>query len=87
MDIGHDPFAFSGHSLRRGGTQYYASERRWDIRRICEWGGWSTEYSNLTIVKYLISWNDDPRVPREDFLNPSPPTIGCSICGRTCSCV
>ncbi|PBK83564.1 hypothetical protein ARMGADRAFT_1048412 [Armillaria gallica] len=27
---------------------------------ICKWGGWSTDFSHLTIVKYLISANDTP---------------------------
>ena len=37
-----------------------STQLRWQIRRICEWGGWSAEFSHMTIVKYLISWNDDP---------------------------
>ena len=70
LDIGIDPIAYGTHSFRRGGCQYLAAERRWTLRRICEWGGWSTEFSNLTIVRYLISWNDDPTERREDFFNP-----------------
>ncbi|KAF9072883.1 DNA breaking-rejoining enzyme [Rhodocollybia butyracea] len=39
--------------------------------------GFPTDFSYMTIVKYLISWNDDPRNPRE---------ISCPLCGRTCEC-
>ncbi|KAF8807125.1 hypothetical protein BYT27DRAFT_7222995 [Phlegmacium glaucopus] len=59
-EVGIDPTPYGTHSFRRGGCQYLASQRRWLICRICEWGGWSTEFSSMTIVKYLISWNDDP---------------------------
>ncbi|KAJ7795520.1 DNA breaking-rejoining enzyme [Mycena olivaceomarginata] len=53
--------------------------------RICDWGGWSTEFSNLTIMKYLISYVDDPFERREDYMNPDrPPTLKCFTCGRSC---
>jgi hypothetical protein len=44
-------------------------------------------FDNLTIVRYLISWNDDPTHKREDFLNPdaSEGKI-CVACGRSCTC-
>lgn len=87
LDIGLDPYPYGTHSFRRGGCQYFASHRRWSLRRICEWGGWSMEFSNLTIVKYLIGWNDDPTELRENFLNPNQQiTERCSACGRTCAC-
>ncbi|PPQ73184.1 hypothetical protein CVT24_010015, partial [Panaeolus cyanescens] len=70
MDIGVEPGPYGTHSFRRGGCQYLASVRRWPLRRICEWGGWSQEFTNMTIVKYLISWNDNPNESRDDFLNP-----------------
>ncbi|KAJ7652342.1 DNA breaking-rejoining enzyme [Mycena polygramma] len=84
LDIGLDPYPYGTHSFRRGGCQYFASHRRWSLRRICEWGGWSMEFSNLTIVKYLIGWNDDPTELRENFLNPNQQITGrCSAaCGR-----
>ncbi|KAF8194611.1 hypothetical protein BJ912DRAFT_847843, partial [Pholiota molesta] len=87
LDVGTDPTAYGTHSFRRGGCQYLSADRRWGLRRICEWGGWSADFSNLTIVKYLISWNDDPREKREDFFNPNrvPATL-CFHCGRTCPC-
>ncbi|KAJ7908585.1 hypothetical protein B0H13DRAFT_2016374 [Mycena leptocephala] len=69
LDIGLDPYPYGTHSFRCG--DLFASHRRWSLRRICEWGGWSMEFSNLTIVKYLIGWNDDPTELREDFLNPN----------------
>ncbi|KAJ7462922.1 DNA breaking-rejoining enzyme [Mycena latifolia] len=76
LDIGLDPYPYGTHSFRRGGCQYFASHRRWSLRRICEWGGWSMEFSNLTIVKVA-----------RDFLNPNQKiTERCSACGRTCAC-
>ncbi|KAG2130843.1 uncharacterized protein EDB93DRAFT_68515 [Suillus bovinus] len=86
LDIGIDPAPYGTHSFRRGGCQYLHVERRWHLRRICEWGGWSTEFTNMTIVKYLISSNDDPAEPREHFFNPNQqPTIKCRQCGQCCS--
>ncbi|KAK7033784.1 DNA breaking-rejoining enzyme [Favolaschia claudopus] len=87
LDVGLDPYPYGTHSFRRGGCQYFASHRRWSLRRICDWGGWSMEFSSLTIVKYLIGWNDDPTELRENFLNPNQkPTEKCAVCGRTCAC-
>ncbi|KAJ6511064.1 DNA breaking-rejoining enzyme [Mycena sanguinolenta] len=87
LDIGLDPYPYGTHSFRRGGCQYFASHRRWSLRRICEWGGWSMEFSNLTIVKYLIGWNDNPTELRENFLNPNQQIREmCFACGRTCPC-
>src|SRR5437667_8695888 len=42
IDLGEDPTPYGTHSFRRGGCQYLCSERRWDIRKLCDWGGWST---------------------------------------------
>jgi hypothetical protein len=28
-------------------------------------------FNNTVIVRYLISWNDDPVKPREDFIKPT----------------
>ncbi|KDR69545.1 hypothetical protein GALMADRAFT_77349 [Galerina marginata CBS 339.88] len=86
-DVGIDPAPYGTHSFRRGGCQYLAAFRRWMLRRICEWGGWSTEFSSMTIVKYLISWNDDPTESRDNFFNPNQaPTVLCPHCGRSCPC-
>ncbi|KAL1660113.1 hypothetical protein GGF50DRAFT_130526 [Schizophyllum commune] len=87
LDLKIDPTPYGTHSFRRGGCQFYIVDRRWNIRKICEWGGWSREFSNLTIVKYIISWNDDPLDAREDFLNPNlKPALKCPSCGRSCHC-
>lgn len=87
LDIGIHPSPYGTHSFRRGGCQWLASVRRWTLRRICDWGGWSTEFSSLTIVKYLISWNDDPTETRDNFFNPDQaPTLLCHHCGRSCPC-
>jgi hypothetical protein len=87
IDIGIDPQPYGTHSFRRGGTQFFSSEKRWTLRRLCDWGGWSLDYDNMTIVRYLFSWNDDPTMPREDFLNPKK-QYGkfCASCGRKCPC-
>ncbi|KAF8219849.1 hypothetical protein L208DRAFT_1337373, partial [Tricholoma matsutake] len=49
LDVNIDPSPYSTHSFcRRGGCQYFASHNlRWSLRTICEWGGWSTEFTNL----------------------------------------
>ncbi|KAH7903548.1 hypothetical protein BJ138DRAFT_1107580 [Hygrophoropsis aurantiaca] len=87
LDIKIDPYAYGTHSFRRGGVQYYASDCRWQLRKICEFGGWSQEFAHMTIVKYLISWNDNPTERREDFLNPNrQPAVRCYQCGRSCHC-
>ncbi|KAF8175744.1 hypothetical protein K438DRAFT_1802895 [Mycena galopus ATCC 62051] len=54
LDIGIDPYPYGTHSFRWGRCQYFASHWCWSLCRICEWGGWSMGFSNLTIVKYLI---------------------------------
>ncbi|KAJ3768186.1 DNA breaking-rejoining enzyme, partial [Lentinula raphanica] len=87
LDIGVDYVPYGTHSFRRGGCQWLSVERRWPLRQICEWGGWSQEFTHLTIVKYLISWNDNPHVDRDDFFNMdrAPATV-CPTCNRSCHC-
>ncbi|KAJ7462934.1 hypothetical protein FB451DRAFT_1028406, partial [Mycena latifolia] len=88
LDVGIDPYPYGTHSFRRGGCQWLYTCCRWGLRRICDWGGWSTEFSNLTIVKYLISYVDEPSERREDYMNPNrPPSLKCFSCGRTCHCI
>ncbi|KAK0430783.1 DNA breaking-rejoining enzyme [Armillaria borealis] len=60
FDIEISLYAYGTHSFRRGGCQWLSVDLHWSIWRICEWGGWSTDFTHLMIVKYLISWNDDP---------------------------
>ncbi|KAF8992310.1 hypothetical protein BDZ89DRAFT_973503 [Hymenopellis radicata] len=82
-----DVYAYGTHSFRRGGCQWLASDLRWPLRQICAYGGWSMEFSHLTIVKYLISWNDDPLLPRSDFFNfERAPVVKCFTCNRSCPC-
>ncbi|KAJ7799310.1 DNA breaking-rejoining enzyme [Mycena olivaceomarginata] len=88
LDIRIDPYPYGTHSFRRGGCQWLYTCCRWGLIRICDWGGWSTEFSSLTIVKYLISYVDDPSERREDYMNPNrPPSLKCFSCGRTCYCI
>ncbi|KAJ4477864.1 hypothetical protein C8J55DRAFT_430393 [Lentinula edodes] len=87
LDINIDFVPYGTHSFRRGGCQWLSVERRWPLRQICEWGGWRQEFTHLTIVKYLISWNDNPHVDRDDFFNMDcTPTIACLTCNRSCHC-
>lgn len=87
LDVRVNSLPYGTHSFRRGGCQYLASGRRWSLRRICEWGGWSVEFSNLTIVRYLISWNDNPTEGRESYFHPARQVVlACSQCGRSCPC-
>ncbi|KAF9233221.1 hypothetical protein BU15DRAFT_54209, partial [Melanogaster broomeanus] len=87
LDLNIDPAPYDTHSFRKGGCQYLHIERRWPLRKICEWGGWSQELTNLTIAKYLISLSDDDVERREDFLNPNcRQVVKCSQCGRSCAC-
>jgi len=87
IDIHIDPAPYGTHSFRRGGCQWMSVDLRWPLRDICEWGGWSTEFTHLTIVKYLISWNDSPSQGREDFFNfKRAPVLKCWSCGRSCRC-
>jgi hypothetical protein len=45
------------------------------------------DFDNLTIVRYLMSWNDQPTRRREDFIDPKK-QLGksYSYCSRTCDC-
>ncbi|KAJ3861306.1 hypothetical protein EV359DRAFT_74768 [Lentinula novae-zelandiae] len=87
LDIGVDFVPYGTHSFRRGGCQWLSVEHCWPLHQICEWGGWSQEFTHLTIVKYLISWNDNPHVDCDDFFNMNrAPTTAYSTCNRTCHC-
>ncbi|KAG1756883.1 DNA breaking-rejoining enzyme [Suillus paluster] len=84
LDIGIGPVPYGTHSFQRGGCQYLHIKRCWPLRKICDW---SAEFFNLTIVKYLISSNDDPVEPCQHFFNPDrPPAVKCPHCGRCCPC-
>ena len=77
-----DPTLYGTHSFRRGGCQYFSSVLGWAIRKLCDWGGWSTNFDNLTIVRYLMGVNDDLTNPREDFLKPDKfKKKRCKLCG------
>jgi hypothetical protein len=55
----------------------------WALRKLCDWGGWSTNFDNLTIVRYLMGVNDDPTNPREEFLKLERfKTKRCKTCGH-----
>ncbi|KAK0223279.1 DNA breaking-rejoining enzyme, partial [Armillaria fumosa] len=86
-DLGEPPYAYGTHSFRHGGCQWLSVDLRWSIRQICEWGGWSTDFMHLTIVKYLISWNDAATLRRDEFFKlDREATTRCWSCGRTCAC-
>ncbi|KAJ3551648.1 hypothetical protein NP233_g13041 [Leucocoprinus birnbaumii] len=87
LDIGVDPAPYGTDSFRRGGCQWMSVHLRKPWRDICEWGGWSTDLSYLTIVKYLISGSDEPTERRENYFN-FEKLVGehCTYCGRRCPC-
>ena len=78
---------YGGHSLRRGGCQWLVREKRWPLLRVCDWGGWSSDFTHSSIIKYLFAWNDNPYEAREDYFNPLQ-KLGkvCNGCGRSCDC-
>ena len=79
---------YGTHSLRRGGCQWLYSEKRWGLRRICDWGGWSTDFNSSSIIRYLVGWNDDPTMQRENYMNPNQfGSTKCYTCGRECACI
>ncbi|EPQ56081.1 hypothetical protein GLOTRDRAFT_105114 [Gloeophyllum trabeum ATCC 11539] len=88
LDVRIDPRPYGTHSFRRGGCQYLAITLRWPLRDICSWAGWAENFDNPgTLFKYLLSWNDAPRVQREDYFNPKRAAEKrCSVCGRSCHC-
>ncbi|KAJ7603613.1 hypothetical protein DFH06DRAFT_1022112, partial [Mycena polygramma] len=87
LDINVDPAPYGTHSIRRGGVQYLLLFKRVGIRQICEWGGWSTEFTSTSVLKYIISISDDLQLIREDFLDPNRlPQLKCYVCGRMCHC-
>ncbi|KXN84316.1 hypothetical protein AN958_12780 [Leucoagaricus sp. SymC.cos] len=87
LDVGIDHISYGTHSFCRGGCQWMSVDLRWPLRQVCEWGGWSAEFSSLTIVKYLISWNDNPMNARKDFFDFNhPPTLMCPSCRQNCNC-
>ena len=55
LDIGINPLPYGTYSFRRSGCQYFLFEKRWEIRKLMDWGGWSTLFDNLTILRYMIS--------------------------------
>ncbi|KAJ7168720.1 DNA breaking-rejoining enzyme [Mycena filopes] len=87
IDVDVDPAPYGTHSIRRGGVQYLLLFKRAGIRQICEWGGWSTEFTSASVLRYIISVSDDVQLNRQDFLDPHrPPQLKCYICGRMCYC-
>ncbi|EPQ50941.1 hypothetical protein GLOTRDRAFT_50099, partial [Gloeophyllum trabeum ATCC 11539] len=87
LDVKRDPVPYGTHSFRRGGTQWLHCDKRWGIRKICEWGGWATTLPPTIVLRYLISYVDDPRERREDFMDfRRKPTVVCPNCGRSCHC-
>ncbi|KAJ7490204.1 hypothetical protein B0H11DRAFT_1719309, partial [Mycena galericulata] len=87
LEVKVDPAPYGTHSLRRGGVQYLLLFKRKGIRQICEWGGWSTDFTSSSVLRYIISLSDDVQLVREDFLDPNrPPQLKCYVCGRGCHC-
>ncbi|KAE9389538.1 hypothetical protein BT96DRAFT_960015 [Gymnopus androsaceus JB14] len=74
LDIGIDPSPYGMHSFQHGGCQWLSMDLCWPIRKICEWGGWSTDFLYMTI-------------PRKSFFDMNrTPILACRLCGRICHC-
>ncbi|KAJ7445234.1 hypothetical protein B0H11DRAFT_1746916 [Mycena galericulata] len=87
IEVKVDPAPYGTHSIRRGGVQYLLLFKRKGIRQICEWGGWSTEFTSTSVLRYIISLSDDVQLNRQEFLDPNrPPQLKCYVCGRGCHC-
>ncbi|KAJ7255530.1 DNA breaking-rejoining enzyme, partial [Mycena haematopus] len=87
LEVGVDPTPYGTHSIRRGAVQYLLLLKRKGLRQICEWGGWSTDFSSTSVLRYIISISDDIQLNREEFLDPNrPPQLKCYVCGRSCHC-
>ncbi|KAK0218990.1 hypothetical protein IW262DRAFT_1448912 [Armillaria fumosa] len=86
-DLGIAPYPYGTHSFHCGSCQWLSVDLHWSLQQICKWGGWSTDFTHLTIMKYLISWNDDPMTQQDDFFKlDREATIKCWSCGWTCPC-
>jgi len=85
-EVGLDSQLYDTHSFRRGGAQYFVRDLRWDIPKVCDWGGWSTEWSGSTIFRYLVGVIDVRPISRKDYLDPSSRASVCNTCGRSCNC-
>ena len=68
-------YLYGTHSFRRGGCQYWHhyANPRWTLRQLCAWGGWSLEFDNMTIVRYLMGENDGSDELRENYTKPIRP--------------
>ncbi|KAI3650554.1 hypothetical protein MP228_003794 [Amoeboaphelidium protococcarum] len=70
---GMNPRSYGGHSFRRGGCQYFhcyrePKSKRWDLKKLCNWGGWSVDFDNVTIVRYLLGRHDQQYCHREHYM-------------------
>src|SRR5262249_42888917 len=65
-------YLYGTHSFRRGGCQYWCHHAypRWDIKQLCSWGGWSVEFDNVTIIRYMIGSNDATHMSRDLYTKP-----------------
>ncbi len=68
------PYPYSTHPFHHDECQWFACELCWSIWQICEWGGWSMDFSHMTIVKYLISANDTLTLHWNEFFLAGPPS-------------
>lgn len=55
VDVDLDYSHYSTHSFRYSGCQYLYSEKRWDVRKVADWGGWSANYDSGSIIRYLLN--------------------------------
>ncbi|PBK86784.1 hypothetical protein ARMGADRAFT_1047809 [Armillaria gallica] len=74
-------YPYGTHSFCHGGCQWFSCDLCWSIRQICKWGGWSSDFSHLTIVKYLISSNDNLTIRCDEFFKLDHQVVKCLTCG------
>lgn len=89
FDINEDFELYGGHSFRRGGAQWFITVARWSVMKLCRYGGWSTEFDNFTIIRYIMGVLDEDGRSPETYLDPEYDTghPRCSECHRNCDCV
>ena len=79
---------YGGHSFRRGGAQWFVGVKRWNVIKLCKYGGWSKEFDAVTIMRYLVAIFDEWFMKPEDYMDPDYQHKGemCPACLRRCDC-
>ncbi|KAJ7716695.1 hypothetical protein B0H16DRAFT_1274339, partial [Mycena metata] len=85
LDINVYPDPYRTHCVQRGGVQYLLLHKHTGFRNICEWGGWSSDFSSSSVFRYIILISDNVQLSRENFLDPDrSPQFCYYVCGQSC---